>query len=234
MNCESARAAIELHFTGGGDVAAFEPVRLHLESCATCRELYERLARVDAVLERGGLAPPTLEALEGRVLARVGAAPKAARARPSWPRGVRAALLAAAAVLVAAVPVWLLARRDEFQPRGGGGATFGVRAFCVSPSAAVTGEARPGQTLRCPPGSSVQFTYTAPRAVELSVALAGTDLRFFPAAGERAVVDAGVDVALPLSTQVGVWLDAPKEVLATFTDAAGETVATSSLMLDPR
>lgn len=235
MSCEWARRAMEQQFAG--ELPAQEAARLdgHLAGCAPCREAYQRLARVDAALERGGLSEPRLDALQARILARVGAAAPS-EAEPALPpsRRLLGALFAAAAVLVVAVPAWRAGRDDGWAPRGQPGATWGVRAFCVVPGAGVTAEARPDGVLRCAPGATVQFTYTAPRPAQLAVFLEGTDQRFYPTQGERTAVQAGTDVALPLSTPVGAWLTAPRRVTARFTDDSGTTLAETSLTLTPR
>lgn len=230
MNCEAARGAMEEQFAGELAPEAAAELRAHLATCAGCREAFQRLARVDAALERGGLSEQRLDALQARVLGRVAAAP-AAHLPPS--RRALAAVFAAAAVLVVAVPAWRAAQDDGYAPRGGPGATWGVRAFCVAPGARVTAEALPGGTLPCAPGASVQFTYTAPQAAQLAIVLESTGQRFFPSQGERAPVQAGTDVALPLSTPVGVWLSTPQRVTARFTDAAGGPLAQSTLTLAP-
>lgn len=238
MNCQAAREALELQFSGEPNAATDAALRAHLEGCASCREFSERLARVDTALERGGLSTQRLEAMEARILARVAPPPHARVSLPPPARrgGWGRLMLAAAAVLavVVAVPLWRATRDDPFTPRGQPGTTWGVRAFCVGPGAKVTAEALPGGTLSCAPGSMVQFTYTAPRAARLSISLAGSDQRFFPTDAGEAEVAAGTDVALPMSTPVGEWLSGPRQVTARFLDAAGEPIAQSTLSLTPR
>jgi len=234
VNCEAARGAMERQFAGELAPEAHAELRAHLETCPSCREFYERLARVDAALERGGLSEQRLEALEGRLLSRVAPASAPAAGAPSKPkRAAWVAALAAVVVLAVAVPLWRATRDDTFTPRGQGGETWGVRAFCVAAGKQVTAEALPGGTLRCAQGSTVQFTYTAPRGALLSIALESTGQRFFPSEGAQAEVEAGTDVALPLSTPIGEWLKGPQRVTARFTDSAGGTLAESTLTLTP-
>lgn len=232
MNCEAARAAMDEQFAGALAPEVAAQLRAHLEPCASCRERYDRLARVDLALARGGLSEQRLDALQARILGKAVAPTLSPPAR----RGGWTTLLAAAAVLVVvtavAIPAWRAAHDDGFTPRGGG-TSWGVRAFCVT-AGAVTGEALPGGHLTCAPGALVQFTYTAPQAAQLAIELEGTGQRFFPSDTELALVDAGIDVSLPLSTPVGAWLDGPRKVTARFTDTSGAVLAESSLTLAPR
>lgn len=233
MNCEEARAAMDDAFSGA-ELGEREPrLEAHLKTCQSCSERYDRLARVDMVLERGGLSEQRMDALQARILGKVAPAPLKAPPLAST-RAWRSVLAAAAsAVLVAAiaVPVWRSTRDDGFTPRGGG-TSWGVRAFCVQ-AGQVTAEAKSGETLTCAPGSLVQFTYTAPAQAQLSIALEGSGERFFPVEGERAQVTAGIDVSLPQSTPVGEWLTGPRKVTAHFTDASGKPVAESALTIAP-
>ena len=230
MNCEEARTAMDDEFAGldPGERAAL--LRAHLKTCADCRERHDRLGRVDMVLERGGLSEQRMDALQARILRKTALVP----ALPPPSRGGRTMLAAAAALVLVtaiAVPLWRFTNDDGFTPRGGG-TSWGVRAFCVT-AGQVTAEAKPGETLPCAPGSVVQFTYTAPSDAQLSIALEGTDLRFFPVDVERARIDAGIDVSLPLSTPVGEWLTGPRKVMARFTDSSGHPVAESALTIAP-
>ncbi|MDP1825121.1 MAG: zf-HC2 domain-containing protein [Archangium sp.] len=238
MNCEAARAAMEEQFAGEVLAERAEQLRLHLQTCESCRERYDRLARVDLSLSGGGLSEQRLDALQARILGRSAVTPPVhpeqgrAAPPPASRRGAWLTLAAAAAVLVVvAIPVWRAMQDDPFTPRGGG-TSWGVRAFCVS-GGAVTGEALAGGTLACAPGSVVQFTYTAPQTAQLSIALEGSGQRFFPDGTERAAVDAGIDVPLPLSTPVGAWLSGPQRVTARFTDASGAVLAESTLTVTP-
>lgn len=235
MNCEAARAAMEEQFAGEELGQRAEQLRAHLASCPTCPERYDRLARVDLSLERGALSEQRMDVLQARILGKAAPASIAAPPPPAR-RGGWSTLLAAAAVLVLvtaiAIPVWRATRDDDaFTPRGGG-TSWGVRAFCVI-EGRVTAEALPGGTLECAQGSLVQFTYTAPQAAQLSIALEGSGQRFFPADAERAAVTSGIDVPLPQSTPVGAWLTGPQRVTARFTDAAGALVTESTLTIIP-
>lgn len=234
MNCEAARAAMDAQFAGEEPARVDAALEAHLASCPSCRERYERLARVDVALSAGGLAEPRLEQLEARLFARLGAEPAAPVAPPSrgrW-RGWVVALSAAAAALVLVVPLWRLAQPDPFTPRGSAAESWGVRAFCVGPEAKVTAEAVGGGTLPCGPGASVQFTYTAPKATTLELTLE-SGARLFPDDGASGALPPGVDAPLPRSTPVGDWLSGPQVVSARFTDADGAVVATSRLTLTP-
>lgn len=236
MNCEAARAAMDDQFAGEDLGERAEQLRAHLAACDSCRERYDRLARVDLAMARGGLSEQRLDALQARILGKA-VVPPAELAPPPPPLPPRRAgwgtLLAAAAVVltVVAIPVLRSMQEEGFQPRGGG-ESWGVRAFCVT-GGAVSAEALPGGTLKCPAGSLVQFTYTAPAPAQLSIALEGSGQRFFPAEAERAAVDAGIDVALPLSTPVGEWLTGPQKVTARFTDPAGKILAESTVTVTP-
>lgn len=235
MNCETARDAMDEQFAGELPSAREEELREHLKTCESCRERYDRLARVDLVMERGGLSEQRMDALQARILGKSAEVIPHAEPPPVR-RGGWSTLMAAAAVVVLvtaiALPAWRAMQDDGFTPRGGG-TSWGVRAFCVT-EGKVSGEALAGGTLKCPPGSVVQFTYTAPEPAQLSIALEGSDQRFFPADAERAPVQAGIDVALPSSTPVGDWLTGAQKVTARFTDPEGKTLAESTLTVSPR
>ncbi len=232
MTCEAARAAMEDQFAGEIAPQQAEHLREHLKTCEVCRERYDRLARVDVVLSKGGLSEQRMDALQARILGTKAATSLAAPVLRQVSRGWVTLLAAAAVLVVVAIPSWWVLRDDGFTPRGGG-TSWGVRAFCVN-EGKVTGEALAGGTLTCPAGSIVQFTYTAPEAAQLSITLDGTDQRFFPAEAARAEVKAGIDVSLPTSTPVGEWLTGPQRVTARFTDAHGATLAESTLTVTPR
>lgn len=230
MNCEAARAAMDEEFAGEDVGERAAQLREHLKTCDACRERYDRLARVEAQLSGGGLSEQKMDALQARILGKAAAAPSAPAPVPAK-RGFGTFLAAAAVVaLVAAFAIrgWLAAKEDPFTPRGGG-ESWGVRAFCVK-DGQVSAEALSGGTLPCPAGSLVQFTYTAPKAAKLSIALDGTDQTFV----SGTPVIAGIDVALSTSTPVGDWLSGPKRVTARFTDDSGATLAESSLTITPR
>ena len=96
-------------------------------------------------------------------------------------------------------------------------------------------DSQPGGRLACAEGAAVQFSYTAPRGVRLSVAAkspSGEVFQFFPREGEAAPVTPGVDVSLPYSTPVqGGWLTEPMEVRALFTDEKGQVVGQTAVTL---
>lgn len=230
MNCQETQRAIEGHFALTEEPFDEAAVQAHLATCATCRALWERLARVDAALSAGGLGPAREDAVEAKLLARLGVAP--APVTPA-PRRRWAGVGALAAVIVAVLVTPRLFEGDGFAPRGGADEAFGVRAFCVAAQRGVIAEARAGQTLRCAEGNVIQFTYTAPRAATLVIELEGTDTRLFPPEGAAAPLAAGTDVALSTSTPVGAWLTAPKQVVARFLDADGGVAGERRIAVAP-
>lgn len=231
MNCEQAREAMDAEFAGEAAAELSVALRAHLPTCASCRERYERLARVDAQLSGGGLSEQKQDALLASILARSApaVAPVVPGASPrAWGRVVVAAgVLASVVALLVAVS--FTQKDDPFTPRGGSDKSWGVRAFCVE-EGRVTAEARAGETLSCGKSGVVQFTYTAPSPAKLSIALDESSETFI----SDAPVNTGTDVALPTSTPVGEWLSGPRRVTARFTDGAGGTVAESALSITPR
>lgn len=237
-----AKRALEALFLGELDSEGFARLRAHVAGCASCREAYERLARVESALEKRALPGHRQALLEQELLARVAReAPAAPAPRPwvwrPWALGGLGAL--AASLLLGGT--WLLRPREpEWQARGSQGQSqaWGIRAFCISPSGQVGAEARPGQTLTCAPGSSVQFSYTAPTTARLSLVVAassGEPLQLFPPEGPATRVPPGVDVPLPYSSPVAEdWLPAPLQVRALFTDDSGQLLSESQLTLAPR
>lgn len=87
--------------------AVDEGLQLHVDGCERCQEQARRLtqlARVGAALPEGALTSAREAAIRDTLLARAAAAPPT---RPRWPRGVAAALVAAAAIALAVlVPRW--------------------------------------------------------------------------------------------------------------------------------
>lgn len=247
-----AKQALEALFRGELDAEGFTRLRAHVDGCDACREAYEKLARVEQVLEKRALPEHRQALLERELFARLAPATPPARApSPSVPRWrprlpefllpTLAGLALASVALLVAVPR-LRARvpEDEWQSRGGPGPArvWGVRAFCVGQDGVTHGEARPGGTLVCGEGSAVQFSYTAPEAARLEVEATspeGEPLRFFPPEGDASQVAAGVDVPLPYSTPVQRgWLHAPLEVRARFTNSQGQELSLTRLTLSPR
>ncbi|NRD58085.1 anti-sigma factor family protein [Corallococcus exiguus] len=240
---KQAMAALFEKGRDGLDADGFERLRAHLATCPDCQETYTRLSRVESVLEQRALPRSRSALLEQALFARLQPAP----ARRKWlasPLFMPLALSAAAATvaLLVVTPSMDRSGQDvpEWQARSSapGEGAWGVRAFCVSPEGTVLAEARPGGTLTCADGNAVQFSYTAPERVRLSLEglpKEGEPLRFFPSEGPAPEVAAGVDVTLPFSTPVqGGWLTGPVPVRARFTDAQGRTVADTQVTLKPR
>lgn len=231
MTCDDARAAMDAEFAGDAPPERAAPLREHLRECASCRERYDRLARVEARLSGGGLSEQKRDVLQALILARSAPVPSVVAPPPLVPRRWGLLLAAAAVLVVSTVAVFSsrATREDPFTPRGATGRSWGVRAFCVR-DGHVTGEALAGGTLVCGEGALVQFTYTAPQPATLTLSLDGTAQTFV--SGVR--VSDGTDVALPTSTPVGAWLSGPMRVTARFTDDAGGTLAERTLSLTPR
>ncbi|RYZ40144.1 MAG: hypothetical protein EOO71_17210 [Myxococcaceae bacterium] len=236
----------------GLDASGFEQLRAHLATCHSCQETYDRLSRVESALEKRALPQARSALLEQALWARMAKAanpaPRPAVVEPArrWftsPFLVPLSLGAAAAAVALMVVVPSLQRPAETAPEwqarssAPGVGAWGVRAFCIAPEGAVVAEARPGGTLACAEGHAVQFSYTAPRKVRLSLdgtSATGETLHFFPREGLASEVASGVDVALPFSTPVqGGWLTGPVLVRANFTDAQGRTVADTLVTLTP-
>ncbi|NPC73152.1 hypothetical protein HPP05_25710 [Corallococcus exiguus] len=247
---KQAMAALFEKGCDGLDADGFERLRAHLATCPDCQETYTRLSRVESVLEQRALPQSRSALLEQALFARLQPAPAravVAPARRKWfasPLFMPLALSAAAATvaLVVVTPSMDRSGQDvpEWQARSSapGAGAWGVRAFCISPEGTVLAEARPGGTLTCAEGNAVQFSYTAPERVRLSLEglpKEGEPLHFFPSEGPAPEVAAGVDVTLPFSTPVqGGWLTGPVPVRAHFTDAQGRTVADTQVTLKPR
>ena len=244
--CTDARAkqALRQLFEGSLDAEGFTRLRAHLEGCAECREAYERLGRVESLLEGRALPEHRQALLEEQLFARLDAAARPARAPerkrftlPSFLMPSLVGLAVATVALVVVVPR-LRAPEPEWSARGGSGTSaWGVRAFCVGADGQVRGEARPGEALVCGEGDALQLSYTAPEAARLTVEAVGEQqpLRFFPAEGESAPVSPGVDQPLPYSTPVqGGWLSAPLRLRARFLDARGQVLSETWLTLSPR
>ncbi|MFO0595548.1 MAG: zf-HC2 domain-containing protein [Myxococcaceae bacterium] len=230
MNCEESRATLERQFQGD-EVSAEATAQLdaHLATCAECRSYRDQLSRLDVALEQGALGPGRQDALEQKLMARLGVASAqtpAAQVIPLAPRRRSFAPLVggvvALAAAVALVVFWPRAGDDGFTPRAGEGSAFGVRAFCVN-GGKVVAEARsaPGASLVCAEGV-IQLTVTTPTAGALSVSLDGDEALSPPVQG--LALDAGVDQPLSFSTPVGEWLSRPRTVRARFDDGKSVTV----------
>ncbi|HLL84814.1 MAG TPA: hypothetical protein VK420_19250 [Longimicrobium sp.] len=248
---QRAKRALRALFTGELDAEGFTHLRAHAATCDECREAYDKLGRMDSALEGRALSANREALLEKALFTQLGAAaskparaPAPERERSRFPRFLMpaaAGLSMAAAAAVLLVMVRPEPRPSEWQARGGGQAgtsAWGIRVFCVGSEGAVRAEAKPGGTLVCGEGASVQFSYTAPQPARLAIeatSAAGEPLRFFPREGEAAEVTAGVDVVLAYSTPVQPgWLSAPLEVRASFTDARGQVLSQTRLTLSPR
>ncbi|QRN96555.1 zf-HC2 domain-containing protein [Archangium violaceum] len=245
-----AKQALAALFRGELDGEGYTRLRAHAAGCEECREAYDKLGRVESVLEKRALPASREALLEKVLLERVAAAAKPARAPvPERKRFFEGLFMPAALGLaVCTVLVLLVVPRLGTQPAGEpewrsrgvetGTKAWGLRAFCVGADGEVKGEARPGGTLVCGEGGAVQFSYTAPEGARLSVVgtpPGGEPLRFFPREGEAADISAGVDMLLPYSTPVeGGWLAGPLEVQASFMDARGRPLSTTRLTLSPR
>jgi len=239
-----AKKSLRALLQGELDTEGFTQLRAHAAGCAECREAYDKLSRVESVLEKRALPAGREALLEKELFARLGATAKPARApEPERKRFFQLFLVPATMGLAAALVMLVVApqlrkQEPEWQARGGesGTSAWGVRAFCVGTDGAVHGEALPGGTLTCGEGSAVQFSYTAPEAARLTVEASsptGEPLRFFPSEGEGAVA-AGVDVPLPHSTPVlKSWLAGPLEVRASFHDEQGRPLSRTQLTLSP-
>ena len=247
---KQAMAALFEKGQDGLDAEGFQRLRAHLATCPECQETYTRLSRVESVLEQRALPQARSALLEQALMARLQPAPArpvVAPERKKWfasPLFMPLALSAAAATVALVVVAPSMQRQEqgvpEWQARSSapGEQAWGVRAFCISPEGKVLAEARPGGTLTCAEGNAVQFSYTAPQPVRLSLEglpSEGEPLRFFPSEGPAPEVAAGVDVTLPFSTPVqGGWLTGPVPVRARFTDAQGRTLADTQVTLQPR
>lgn len=229
--CANTRAhkALDALFLGDLPSREYASLREHLSGCEECREQYERVSRVQAQLEKRTVPEARKELLAHQLLGRL--QPHGRRPSPwaTWGK-LFLPVAAAAAVVTLVVPQLVNPPRDEFAPRAGAAETsHGVRAFCVAPGATarVLGEARPGQTLRCPESASVQFTYTSPSATELEVftVQAGERQSFFSSAPGKIALGAAVDQPLPVSTPLSALGQGEHAVSTTFRDpASGETV----------
>lgn len=243
-----AKQALEALFRGELDGEGSQRLRAHAAGCGECHAAYDKLGRVESVLEKRALPASREALLEKELMARLGVAAKPVRApaRPErerfFPRFLVPAMagLAMAGLALLVVVPQLGTRDSEWQARGGetGTEAWGIRVFCVGADGQVTGEARPGGRLVCGEGSAVQFSYTAPRGARLKVEAAspeGEPLRFFPPEGTAEEVKAGVDVLLPFSTPVQEgWLAGPLEVRASFEDEQGRELSRTHLTLSPR
>ena len=230
MNCTDkwAHDALDRLFVGDMEGPDFERLRKHAASCESCSEQYDRVSRADAKLSHSEvLSSERLALLQRAVLDRAELKNEAERAAHGkqrwWMPALGFAMAAAVAVAIAYVPK---DDASDYQARGKNvtatNSAFGIRAFCLD-RGGLRGEALPGGKLKCPPGSTLQLTYTAPKAADLSISVDG-NLPLFPQAGGTTKVVSGVDVPLDFSTPISAeWLSKPAQVKATFTED-GKTV----------
>lgn len=243
MSCMNkwAHQALDRLFTGELEGKDFDQLQSHVKTCPSCNEQYERITRAQAKLDRAEVLPvERLSLLENRLMARVDASEKKAAAARApkvrwWMPALSFGLAAAVAMFVFVTP-----NKDEFRSKGSGSQTaFGLRAFCVDSGAngKVLAEALPGQKLKCPQGSTLQLTYTAPKPAKLKVEVKGQGGSLepmFPQGGGLADVAQGVDVPMGFSTPVNAqWLAAPVSVVATFADDASKEITQSAITIEP-
>lgn len=226
MSCNDtwAHGALDKLFTGELEGEEFARLHKHVDGCHSCSTQYDRITRADEKLSHAeGLSAERVALLKGPVLARAELKNEQQRAAKRqqrwWMPALGFGLAAAVAVAVAYVPK---SNPSVFQARGAANnSAFGIRAFCVT-GPKVVAESLPGGTLKCSAGSSLQLTYTAPKAATLSVTVNGNQ-PMFPATGGRANVVSGVDVPLEFSTPVTAdWLSQSAQLTATF-EADGKT-----------
>jgi hypothetical protein len=243
MNCQQNRNGIDELFVGDFSPAREEAMRAHLTSCADCRSYYAHVAVLTSKLEgsKEALSTAQRDSVERRLLQRIGAVRVPERPHRRWLElAMPLAGATVAGMLVIALSVTGTGTDAEWRSRGSGlGLAFGVRAFCVAEVGRrpeVTAEAAGNGTLRCKPGSALQFTYNASSAARLHISIPSTGDVFFPPEGQSGVVRGGMNVALPFSTPVQpAWLSKPVEVHARFFDpVTGAEVAKSSLIVAPR
>ncbi|HVE87570.1 MAG TPA: zf-HC2 domain-containing protein, partial [Myxococcales bacterium] len=244
--CPDRIAQMDALFLGDLSEQEAEALRAHVAGCEGCRAYHDRLWKVEAALERRAMPARAAASLEARLLAHVAQAPQVAPAPPAppakpaatWLERLRAlwaeqpwlrvgaplAAAAALAVLVVALPdrPGTDPNAGLFRPRGNGSApAFGVRAYCIGSAATVTGEARPGERLTCPEGSSIQLSVTAPEPAKLT-AVATTQAGESHDLARDLPVGPGIDAPLPFSTPSRkAWLGGPTRLTVRFESAAG-------------
>jgi len=239
--CADRIAKLDALFVGDLPAREVDELRAHLAGCDGCRAYHDRLWRAEAALEGRAMPARAMADLERRLLAQVKGkdrAPWPERFRGFWAErrwlqvGAPLAVATALALLVVVVPRHQ--PDDPFRARSGGtGPAFGVRAYCIGPAAAVTGEARPGEQRACPEGSAIQLSVTAPEPVLVTATARGE-------AGEpqdlaqRVPMGPGVDAPLPFSTPSRkAWLSGPTRLTVRFESAAGQVLAERELRLSP-
>lgn len=116
MRCTEVRKRLAEYQLGGLDEAQREQIAAHLRECDECRAELRALERLDGLL----VAVEPMEAPSGlweRVRARM--KPRRRGVREWWRASARPALALAAAVLVAAVGLWLALRGPAGEPPAG-------------------------------------------------------------------------------------------------------------------
>ena len=235
--CADRIPKLDALFVGDLSDQEAEALRAHLETCDGCRAYHDRLWKVEAALEKRAMPSRAADGLEQRLLARAKAQAPAARPVPWWKRqwvlfgAPLAAVAAYVLVVLVAVPPH---GPDEFTPRGGETSpAFGVRAFCIGPGAAVTGEARPGESLRCPEGSAIQLSVTAAQAGRLT-AVARAPSGEPQELAKGLTISPGADAPLPFSTPSRkTWLSGPTSLTVQFESEDGKVRVERELTLLP-
>lgn len=235
--CADRIPTLDALFAGDLPEQEAAELRAHLETCEGCRAYHDRLWKVEAALEKRAMPSRAVDELEQRLLARAKSQAAAERPEPWWKRrwvlfgAPLAAVAAYAVVVLVAIP-----RRgqDDFIPRGGeAGPAFGVRAFCIGPGAAVTGEARPGESLSCPEGSAIQLGVTASQAGRLT-AVARAPHGEPQELAKDVPISPGPDMPLPFSTpSLKRWLSGPTRLTVQFESADGKVRVERELTLLP-
>jgi hypothetical protein len=147
------RRRLDAAFVGTLGASAMKALRAHVEACADCRSIYDRLGLVNRSL--GGMAPPVADT---------------ERRRRRWAIFIGLDVVAVAVALL----IFLRPREhDRFRARGGPAKGYGVTLYCVE-DGRVTGSviALPppaAPTLECKLSGALQVGYTTPSATTLTV-----------------------------------------------------------------
>lgn len=235
--CADRIPKLDALFTGDLSEREAGELRAHLETCEGCRAYHDRLWKVEAALEKRAMPSRAVDELEQRLLSRAKTQAAAERPEPWWKRRwvLFGAPLGAVAAYVLVVLVAVPRRGpDDFTPRGGEtGPAFGVRAFCIGPGAAVTAQARPGESLACPEGSSIQLSVTAGQAGRLT-AVARAPAGEPQDLAKGLPIPAGTDTPLPFSTpSKKSWLSGPTRLTVQFESEDGKVHVVRDLTLLP-
>jgi hypothetical protein len=235
MSCPGRGAELDRLFSGELEGLEALSLREHVNACALCRAYYDRLSHVASTMENRTVPAFAAEALEGRLMARLGVASRPSRPeapvvaltalqrRRRWPQVVS---LAAAAAIAAIVLPRIASRpqEGEFTARSGRGgrSAFALKAFCIR-EGRVSAETIPGGKLPCPAGGAVQLAVTSAEPVTVGVKVqtaAGEALE----PGGAIQVPAGTDIALPVSIPSSAdWLSAPATMMVTVRGRSGRS-----------